>query len=344
MRSSPTSRRGFLAVGAGSVAAAVLAGCGSSDGGSSSTAAPPPGAAPGAGGGAPAAAAADTGPIPYLARPPMGPPLNAVLADAPSEDTVLLPGAVAFEPGEVRFPFGLVDVGQDPIEGAEVRVYVAKDLKGPSRGPIPAVFRELGPEGMAMAMKPGDVHSIYVSRLSIPTAGPWYLAADVTRTDGARSIGTTTLLVKKSLGVPDSGQRCLATRNPTLADGASPESLCTRKPVCGMHDARIADEIGRRPMVIAFATPALCSSRVCGPNVDSLESLRGAYGDRVAFVHSEVYKDNDPQKGVNAAMAQWRLQTEPWTYLIGADGRIADVLEGAVTVGEFRERIDALLA
>jgi hypothetical protein len=31
---------------------------------------------------------------------------------------------------------------------------------------------------------------------------------------------------------------------------------------------------------------------------------------------------------------QWRLPSEPWTFLVGADGRIEAKLEGAYSVGE----------
>jgi glutathione peroxidase-family protein len=67
------------------------------------------------------------------------------------------------------------------------------------------------------------------------------------------------------------------------------------------------------------------------------------YEDKgVRFIHVEVYEDNDPAKGFNPWMREWNLQTEPWTFLVGADGRIADRFEGAVSVLELERAIEEL--
>ena len=54
----------------------------------------------------------------------------------------------------------------------------------------------------------------------------------------------------------------------------------------------------------------------------------------VRFIHVEVYKRNNPTLGVNAFMRQWRLPGEPWTFLVGADGRIKAKFAGAISAGE----------
>ena len=51
-------------------------------------------------------------------------------------------------------------------------------------------------------------------------------------------------------------------------------------------------------MALLFATPQLCQSRVCGPVVDIALQTAAKYGDRVEFIHQEVYVDNDPAKGL----------------------------------------------
>ena len=55
---------------------------------------------------------------------------------------------------------------------------------------------------------------------------------------------------------------------------------------------------------------------------------------QVNFIHVEVYQDNDPARGANKWMREWRLQSEPWVFLVGADGLIKDRFEGAVSVDE----------
>ena len=50
--------------------------------------------------------------------------------------------------------------------------------------------------------------------------------------------------------------------------------------------------LGKKPVVLLFATPALCQSRVCGPVTDAAEQVKQEFGDRVAFIHQEVYNNN----------------------------------------------------
>ncbi len=64
-----------------------------------------------------------------------------------------------------------------------------------------------------------------------------------------------------------------------------------------MHDVDLADVVGKKPVVLLFATPALCVSRVCGPVVDIAEQVKSEVGDDVAFIHMEIFTDNDPNQG-----------------------------------------------
>ncbi len=38
-------------------------------------------------------------------------------------------------------------------------------------------------------------------------------------------------------------------------------------------------------------------------------------------------------------MREWKLETEPWTFLVGADGRIVERFEGAVSVRELEDAV-----
>jgi hypothetical protein len=100
------------------------------------------------------------------------------------------------------------------------------------------------------------------------------------------------------------------------------------------------------PFVVTFATPKFCSSRTCGPVVDVVEDVSRRLADEdVRFIHVEVFEDNDPAKGFNRWMQEWDLPTEPWTFLVDADGRIAARFEGTVSVHELEQAVrDHLLS
>jgi hypothetical protein len=61
------------------------------------------------------------------------------------------------------------------------------------------------------------------------------------------------------------------------------------------------------------------------------------------FIHLEVYKGNNPRNGWSQWMRQWHLTTEPWTFLVGRDGRIKAKFEGAVSARELESAVDRFL-
>ena len=61
-------------------------------------------------------------------------------------------------------------------------------------------------------------------------------------------------------------------------------------------------------------------------------------------MHVEIYKDNNPAKGFNRFVRQWHLPTEPWTFVVGRDGRIKAKFEGALSGGRARRGREALCA
>ena len=99
-----------------------------------------------------------------------------------------------------------------------------------------------------------------------------------------------------------------------------------------------------KPFVLVFATPKFCTSRTCGPVVDVVSKVRQELAKTpVRFMHVEVYKDNNPANGYNRWMREWGLESEPWVFLVGRDGRIKAKFEGSVSVGELRDSVESTL-
>jgi hypothetical protein len=89
------------------------------------------------------------------------------------------------------------------------------------------------------------------------------------------------------------------------------------------------------PFVVTFATPQYCQSRTCGPAVDVVSAVRKRMAPTgLRFIHVEIYSDNDPAKGVNRWVSEWRLPTEPFTFVVDRTGVIRAKLEGAFSAGE----------
>jgi hypothetical protein len=96
-------------------------------------------------------------------------------------------------------------------------------------------------------------------------------------------------------------------------------------------------------VALLFSTPQLCQSRVCGPVTVIALQLQATYGDRMTFIHQEVYVDNDPNKGLRPPLRQFNLRTEPWLFVVGRDGKVTARLEGSFGLKAFEQAINTAL-
>ncbi len=106
-----------------------------------------------------------------------------------------------------------------------------------------------------------------------------------------------------------------------------------------MHNDDLANVLGKKPVVLLFATPALCQSRVCGPVTDVAEQVKQEFGDSVAFIHQEVYNNNQINDGPRPQMTAYGLQTEPWLFVIDRTGKVSTVLQGPFSVQELEAAV-----
>ncbi len=110
-----------------------------------------------------------------------------------------------------------------------------------------------------------------------------------------------------------------------------------------MHSVSLNQALGRRPVALLFSTPQLCTSRVCGPVTDVAVELQHQFGDRIAFIHEEVYVNNNPKQGLRPQLKAFHLQTEPWMFVINRRGVIVARFEGAFGTTELRAALEQAL-
>ena len=94
------------------------------------------------------------------------------------------------------------------------------------------------------------------------------------------------------------GEKAPKIDTPTVESvGGDVKQIDTRVPPGTMHDDNFADVLGKKPILLLFATPALCQTRVCGPVVDIAEQVKARTSGDTAFIHMEIYNDNELEKG-----------------------------------------------
>jgi hypothetical protein len=202
---------------------------------------------------------------------------------------------------------------------------------------------------------PADGRGVYaVEPITFGKAGYWQLAAGGALGDGAQVSATAAFQVLDAPAIIDVGSVAALTDNPVLADPGVLSSAIDSRAAGGqpipdpeLHRVSIADAIkAGHPALVVFSTPVYCVSRFCGPVTDLVADLAAQYGDRADFIHVEIYRDFEGGK-VNQAALDWLSPAngdlrEPWTFLIGADGRIAASWDTVVTRSEIEPLLEAL--
>jgi hypothetical protein len=252
-----------------------------------------------------------------------------------------------FVPGTNRFAFGVIDSDGEFVYG-KTAVYVARTPSGRARGPFPAPADSLitkpAYRSRTAASETDPIASIYAAQVPFKSAGS-HAVLVVTKTRRGLVGAPTRITVARDSPIPAVGERPPAVDTDTIASARGDlESIDTRVPTARvLHETSLRDALGKKPVALLFATPQLCQSRVCGPVVDIEFQMQATYGDRMTFIHQEVYEDNQVDKGLRAPLRAFNLQTEPWLFTIDRTGHVAARMEGSFGVHAFEQAVEAAL-
>jgi len=310
-------------------AAVVLSACGESDQGGSTPAPPQP-----------AAATPDDFPS------SKGQTL-AQLTKGLSQGAILkISNVHAQELGRNRLSFALADRADKQLDVSEVAIYTAKQDGTDVSGPFVAHKESLNVDApfrsqlTASDLKSGD--TFYVASPSWRAAGNRVVVA-LARLDGRLVVADSPIGISVASrgGPPDPGDRAIRIHTETPGDvGGDLKKITTRIPAATeLLKTDFADVVGKKPVVLLFATPALCQSRTCGPVVDIAEQVRAEHGKGVAFIQQEIYVDNNPSNPARPQVQAWHLPSEPWAFVIDRRGRIRERFEGVFSVGELARAV-----
>jgi hypothetical protein len=252
----------------------------------------------------------------------------------------LAPSVSMLRKGHNRFAFGLFDRGNKQIADLKVAIYASQGLDEPARGPYGARFEPITVKKRFVSKQtvddPDAARSVYVTELPLSGTGGYTVAAVAEFDNRFIATAPVQVMVDDDSKVPAPGDRAIRVHTPTRSSvGGDIGQIDTRIPPDSMHEVDLADALDRhRPVLLLFATPALCQSRVCGPVTDVAEEVKSEYGDRMDFIHMEIYNDNDANKGTRPQFNAWHLDTEPVAFAIDRRGIVAERLEGAFSARE----------
>ncbi|MGQ0805817.1 MAG: hypothetical protein ACT4PI_18430 [Actinomycetota bacterium] len=251
--------------------------------------------------------------------------------------------------GTVRLQFAFL--GTDPA-GAGADVPLTQPVKAPF---LPLAGQAIDPD------KPGPVlvaqseaRGVYgASAVRFDQAGFWVVDAEGT-VDGEPFEAGAGFEVKAAPQIVAVGEPAPRTENPIAgAPGVDPLAIDSRAddgeiPDPELHSTTVAGALAAgRPVVVVVSTPTFCVSRFCGPITEEVQELAQEFGDRVDFVHLEVWQDFEAQ-AVNPAAAEWISPRdggdlrEPWVFVVGADGLVTERFDNAVSDADLRQAVEAL--
>jgi hypothetical protein len=262
---------------------------------------------------------------------PTGGVLTAVLAA--SELTV----------GANRLPLGIVKNGT-PVNNPDLKVHLRVfSLEGDDqqavRGEADAAYRGQGlPFGL------------YVAYPSFDAPGAWGLEIQMTEPGAQPQTNRLRVEVVPQATTPAVGSKAFPSKNLTAKDVPDLKQLTSdSRPDPDLYQLTIADAlVAKQPFLLAFSTPGFCETAVCAPNLEVIKQLKESFKGQVNFLHVEVYPypftDSVREQRLVPAMAEWKLASEPWTFLVDGQGVIQAKYEGGITFAELEPALTQLAA
>lgn len=237
--------------------------------------------------------------------------------------------------GSNRLLVGVLNDADAPIGSPEMEVSMdVFDICRSTEEPVASTDTEF-----IWTIEP--VQGVFVGSAEFDRDGKYGAEISI-RGEGVDETVRTSFDVKAQPATPAVGAPAPTSDSRTAEDVKSLDQLTTDpKPDRSFYELSIAEAVAaKQPFVLVFSTPKFCTSAVCGPTLDIVKGVAADHPD-VNFLHVEVYElpadVNDLQ--TVAAVQEWGLPSEPWVFVVDADGNVAAKYEGGIGA----EELDAAL-
>ena len=241
--------------------------------------------------------------------------------------------------GSNRVVFALIDSNNAPVGASSATLALAHEQDGRivQKGEVQAGWSSW-PAG------PGGV---FAAQIEFDQAGLWL--AQVSPTDGAAEgqLARMVMRVSEESSTPALGSPAPASLNRTASSVASLEELTSDvEPDPDLYSMTIAEALqAGKPLIVAFATPAFCTSATCGPQLDVVKELKENYWKHANFIHVEIFANPHEMRGdfakgvVSPTVDEWGLPSEPWVFVIDAQRRVSAKFDGFASYKELEQAL-----
>ena len=247
--------------------------------------------------------------------------------------------------GENRVIFGVIDRDGMPVPGvsSEVGAY----LLVPNEE-----TRELKASATARFVAwPTAVGGVFVADVNLDAPGAYEIDVNFTSNVGTAVFAQDSFIVNEEPSAPAIGSLAPASVTHTADDAEDISHITSSvEPDLDLYELSVHEALEQdKPLVIVFATPAFCVSATCGPQVGELTKVKESVGDRANYIHIEVFEDPHMIEGQGrsgelvAAVTEWGLPTEPWTFIVDSQGLVQAKFEQFTTADEIEAKLLEIL-
>jgi len=199
---------------------------------------------------------------------------------------------------------------------------------------------------------------LYATDVTYPDAGRWGTRFTATLPDGSTKTVRADYDVVEAGSTIAIGAKAPSIETPTISSvGGDLRAVTTdKKPAERFYSTSVAAALAAgKPFVLVFATPAFCETAICGPTLDTVKAVARDY-PKLTFINVEPYQMRFENGSLQPALdasgqlraAAWTeafgLNTEPWVFVVGADGAVRAKFEAVVGGDELRAALDAAVA
>lgn len=268
--------------------------------------------------------------------------------------------------GPSRFLFTLIDSSNQVLAAPDVPVTVEFYNLAADPG-TPAA------SATAAYLDPGNGRGLYRTTVDFTCAGEWGVVVTAQLPaplpSGAPSgavaspatMSVTSRVIFEVLpagSVPSIGARAPESDSPVATTAADLATISTDDdPDPDFYTMTIAQAVtSGTPSAILFATPQFCQTATCGPMLDLVESIAADFKGQVQFVNVEPYKLRETPQGLQPdldadghlqpvqAVLDWGLPTEPYLFIVDAEGKVFASFEGILGEDEVRTALTDVVA
>lgn len=253
-------------------------------------------------------------------------------------------------PGRNRFLFLFVDKDNRPVAAPDRTASVAffpGDQPSGTASPVAATF-EWGNQAANQGY--------YIADVTFSQPGPWSAVFATAAPGKPEEQIPFQFDVREKHSAVAIGQPAPSVKTPSAADAAGNLARISTDTSPDPRFYQLSEDQAlaqHKPFVIVFATPAFCTSQLCGPTLDRVKAVARDY-PTVTFIHVEPYQMQfqngrlQPVLGANNALQPnavtdaWGIPAEPWLFAVDRKGIVQASLDVVFSDRELAAAIDKI--